>query len=289
MKYRVRHRTVYQYSEPVSLGHNQVLAVPRTSHRQTCLSSHLDIEPVPAVLDRRRDYFGNWVIFFTIQERHEELSVTMRADVEVEPSPVPDQTPPWETVAEELRAARTAEGLDAYQFAFESTFVKLEPELADYARESFPKGRPVLEAARELCHRINKDFKYDPEATDVSTPLKEVLEKRRGVCQDFAHLQLGGLRSLGLAARYVSGYLLTVPPPGQPKLVGADASHAWVSLFLPGSGWIDLDPTNDVICQDQHIVQAWGRDYEDVAPVRGVVLGGGEHTVTVSVDVTPEG
>jgi transglutaminase-like putative cysteine protease len=191
-------------------------------------------------------------------------------------------------VREALCVDRSAEGLEACQFAFDSSSIKVNAELASYAVPSFAPGRPLLEAALDLTGRIHRDFRYDPSATSLATPLEEVLALRRGVCQDFAHLQIGCLRSLGLSARYVSGYLHTVPPAGSARLVGADASHAWVSLYCPGLGWIDLDPTNDMIPQEMHIVLAWGRDYDDVSPIKGVNLGGGRQSVRVAVSVTPE-
>jgi transglutaminase-like putative cysteine protease len=206
-------------------------------------------------------------------------------DVHPERGPDPKATPPWEHALHVLRQERDPETLDAYQYAFDSPYIRLGADLAAYAAPSFPTGRPLLDAALDLTRRIHADYRYDPTATTTATPLEKVMELRRGVCQDFAHLQIGCLRSLGLAARYVSGYLLTNPPPGRPRLVGADASHAWLSVYCPGSGWIDLDPTNNQIPHDNHILVAWGRDYEDVSPVNGVVLGGGKHYVTVAVDV----
>ncbi|MEW6281354.1 MAG: transglutaminase family protein [Candidatus Eremiobacterota bacterium] len=280
MRYRVRHRTQYRYSEPVSLGHNQVICQPRPHPRQVCTDALLEIEPVPAVSSRRRDYFGNYVTFFAVQERHQELSVTLRFQAEVTaPDPVAD-SPPWEEAA--VRG-----DLEAHQYLFDSHYVQCDDDLAAYARLSLTPGRPLVEAVSDLTHRIHTDFRFDPKATDVTTPLRQVLEKRRGVCQDFAHLEIGMLRSVGLAARYISGYVLTVPPPGQPRLIGADASHAWISVFCPPLGWLDFDPTNDSQPSDQHVTVAWGRDYDDVSPVKGVVLGGGRQSVSVGVDVLP--
>jgi transglutaminase-like putative cysteine protease len=194
-------------------------------------------------------------------------------------------SPSAETVRAAVRRPTTRDLLDACAMVFDSPHVAASERLAAYARPSFAPGRPVLEAARELVHRIHADFTYDPHATTIATPLVEVLERRRGVCQDFAHLAIGCLRSLRLPARYVSGYLLTHPPPGQPKLVGADASHAWFAVFVPGAGWFDFDPTNDLVPADEHVSVAVGRDYDDVTPLRGVIQGGGAHEVTVQVDV----
>ena len=195
--------------------------------------------------------------------------------------------PAWEQVAANLRDRRSPPVLDARQFTFDSTYVTAHAELADYARPSFAPGRSLLDCVTELTQRIFAEFTFDGGATTIGTPVLDVLHHRHGVCQDFAHLQIGCLRSLGLAARYVSGYLVTKPPPGRPRLVGADTSHAWVSVYFPDYGWIDFDPTNGVIPSDEHITVGWARDYDDVSPVRGVVVGGRRHSLSVSVDVEP--
>ena len=197
-------------------------------------------------------------------------------------------TPAWETIRDRLTQDRAANWLEAYQFAFDSRFSVADPRYGEYAKSSFTPGRPVLDAALALTHRIHEEFVYDPRATTLTTPVAEVFANRRGVCQDFAHFQLACLRSLGLAARYVSGYLSTVPPPGKARLIGADATHAWVSLFCGEAGWVDLDPTNDQIPAERHVLLAWGRDYDDVSPLKGVILGGGQHRVGVTVDVCPD-
>ena len=289
MKYHVTHTTTYHYSKPVSLCHNLVHLTPRTDARQTCLRSELSVTPRPALLREQSDYFGNRETYFTIEAPHDCLSVRVVSSAEVTPPAAPDAdaTPPWESVRSFLCEDISPDGLLARQFVFDSPYVQAHADLADYAGPSFGPGRPLLAAALDLMRRIHADFRYDPKATTVSTPLQDVLSLRRGVCQDFAHLQIGCLRSLGLAARYVSGYLRTTPPPGRPRLVGADASHAWLSVFCPGFGWIDLDPTNDLIPSDGHVVLAWGRDYEDVSPIKGVNLGGGRHAMSVEVDVVP--
>lgn len=289
MIYRVSHTTTYLYSEPVSLCHNLIHLKARNSPQQTCLQSQLLIQPLPAITVGRVDYFGNPATFTTIQESHQKLMVTAVNLAQLAPRPPvpPALTPPWEQVRHLLSSNRSPEILDAFQFAFDSPYIKIDAELGAYAAASFTPGRPILEAALDLTRRIHGDFRYDRTATSIATPLNQVLELRRGVCQDFAHLQIGCLRSLGLAARYVSGYLRTNPPPGQPRLVGADASHAWVSFFCPGFGWLDVDPTNNQMPADQHIVLAWGRDYDDVSPIKGVILGGGQHSVSVSVSVVP--
>lgn len=285
MLYRVIHTTTYEYTEPVSLCQNVAHLTPRGGPGQTCLESSLTIHPVPAVVVERVDYFGNPSTFFAVQEPHRELILTAVHRVEVVPRVEPDpcQTPPWEQVRDLLKVDRSREVLDASQFVCESRYVKSSPELAEYASRSFGEGRRILEAVLDLTARIHADFEYDPQSTTVATALSEVFAQRCGVCQDFAHLQIACLRSIGLAARYVSGYLSTEPPPGFVPLIGADATHAWLSVFCPGLGWIDLDPTNNQIPAEGHILLAWGRDYDDVSPVKGVVLGGGQHSVDVAV------
>jgi transglutaminase-like putative cysteine protease len=289
MIYHVSHTTRYQYTEPVSLCHNEAHLSPRDCPGQTCQQSDLEIQPRPAVLTNRSDYFGNPATYFTIQEPHRELTVTATYVVEVAPRsvPRPNCTPRWEEVRDLLPRDRSPSVLEAYQFVFDSPYVKCDPQFAAYAATAFTEGRPLLDAVLDLTGRIHAEFHYDPKATTVATPLPEMFAKRRGVCQDFAHLAIACLRSLGLAARYVSGYLCTAPPPGQPRLVGADASHAWLSVYCPTSGWIDVDPTNNQLAGDKHILLAWGRDFADVSPIKGVILGGGHHSVRVTVDVVP--
>jgi transglutaminase-like putative cysteine protease len=237
----------------------------------------------------RLDYFGNPASFFTVQEPHRQLTITAVHVIEVIPPAVPDPTatPPWETVRDLLARDRGPAAVEACQFVFDSPYVHASPELTAYAAVSFDPGRPLLQAVLDLTGRIHTEFRYDPRATTLATPLQEVFANRRGVCQDFAHLQIACLRSQGLAARYISGYLCTMAPPGRERLVGADASHAWLSVYCPGHGWIDIDPTNNVIPSDKHVLLAWGRDYDDVSPIKGVILGGGQHTVKVAVDVVP--
>jgi transglutaminase-like putative cysteine protease len=288
MIYNVLHRTTYNYSEPVSLSHHILRVRPRASKGQRVLSSVLRIEPVPMVSTQFLDTFGNATMFVSIENGHQQLIVDAESTVEVFASPTIDNIydVAWEA-ASTLRASEPLNGaLEASEFAYESPLVKTDAEYAAYARVSFQPGRPLMEAALDLTERIFKEFKFDPTATTVSTPLHEVFRNRRGVCQDFAHFQIACLRSLGLPARYVSGYLETDPPPGKPKLVGSDASHAWASIFCPGAGWVDLDPTNNVIPGTRHITVGWGRDYSDISPVRGVILGGGKHKLSVAVDVT---
>lgn len=289
MKLRIQHQTAYHYTEPVSVSHHMAHLVPRNSSTQTCLSRELVISPEPALRRERVDAYGNRCVYFSIQEPHTQLVVLSRALVDVLPveQSLPFSGQPWQEVRDRLAKDRRPDILSAYAFSFDSPYAPLSASMAEYARTSFPNGRPLLEAVADLTRRIHEDFTYDPASTTVATPVAEVFRLRRGVCQDFAHLQIACLRSLGLAARYVSGYLLTRPPPGRPRLVGADASHAWLSVFVPEFGWVDFDPTNDVVPGGEHVQVAVGRDFGDVAPVRGVILGGGQHRVAVSVDVEP--
>jgi transglutaminase-like putative cysteine protease len=250
------------------------------------------IAPEPQYLHQRSDFFGNSVQVFMVQQPHKELTVTAVSDVitTVLPDlPDPAETASWESVATRLVDHQTPIEMDAFQFVFESPLIAIPTDVMAYARSSFRPGTPVLVGAMDLMARIFTDFKYDKTATTVDTAVADVLTRRKGVCQDFAHLFISCLRSLGLAARYVSGYLETQPPPGKPKLVGADASHAWLSLYVPDIGWVDLDPTNNLLPGEKHITLAWGRDYGDVTPVKGVVMGGGAHTLSVMVDVTTTG
>jgi len=287
MRYRVRHQTRYRYAEAVSLCHNEAYLLPRSCLRQRCLRSSLKIKPGPALVREREDFFGNRVSYFAVQSRHDRLQVT--ADSEVEVWPLREAalfgSPPWETVRDQVAADISPAGLEARDFMLASAFTPLDGAIRDFARPSFARGRPLLEAVRELTERIHLEFTYEPGFTTIVTPLAEVLAHRRGVCQDFAHLQIACLRSLGLPARYVSGYLETLPPPGQTKLQGADASHAWIAVYDPEQGWTDFDPTNDQLVGEQHITTAWGRDYGDVTPLKGIIFGGGKHTLEVAVDV----
>ena len=288
-EYRITHVTKYAYTDAVSLCQNVAHLKPRDYSRQWCARTAVHVSPVPAVIEDRTDYFGNPATYFTVQEPHRALTIsaTHRIQVRPETPPEPHLTDAWERIRDQLPNDRTPEGLEAYQYVFDSCYAAASADFAKYGAASFPAHRPILEGVLELTARIHKDFVYDPRATNVATPLKDVFENRRGVCQDFAHLQIACLRSLGLPARYISGYLSTVPPPGRPRLVGADATHAWVSVFCGEYGWIDVDPTNNQIPADRHVLLAWGRDYDDVSPVKGVILGGGQHTVMVSVDVQP--
>jgi transglutaminase-like putative cysteine protease len=289
VKYRVVHRTKYDYEEPVSVSHHLARLTPRNLRGQVRRDSAISIAPAPAVTTTHDDYFGNTETLFTLQEPHDCLVVEATSTLELHALPHPDFSacPPWETVVESLVSDHSEEGLDAYQFVFSSERVGASHEFGVYAREAFRPSRPLLEGAFDLMNQIHRDFRFDKKATEVSTPVEAFYEKRRGVCQDFAHLQIACMRSIGLPARYVSGYLRTQPAPGQPRLQGADASHAWCSAWCPGAGWVDFDPTNNCLPEDGHITVAWGRDYGDVSPIHGVLLGGAKHTLHVGVDVVP--
>ncbi|MDG4551543.1 MAG: transglutaminase family protein [Candidatus Contendobacter sp.] len=291
MKYLITHRTVYRYSNDVALCHNEARLLPREAAWQQCHPSRLTIRPRPALSVERRDFFGNRVLYFVIQDIHQELDVTVATGVRVLPArPFAESgsSPSWEQALAALREDADPEIIEARHFTLDSPFVVAAPPFQEYAAPSFPPGRPLLEAVADLNRRIHQEFTYDPHFTTIATPLDQVLAERRGVCQDFAHLAMACLRGLGLAARYVSGYLETLPPPGQPRLVGADASHAWLAVYVPGVGWAEFDPTNDCMPGEKHITLAWGRDYGDVAPLKGVMTGGGTHSLEVSVDVAPQ-
>lgn len=291
MNYRIRHVTTYHYSEPVALCHNYAHLTPRAFASQRPVHEDLWVQPEPSVLDRHVDYFGNVVHFFTVQEPHTHLTVTAHHRVEITstlPPPIPAESRmSWEEAVRSISHGRSPDLLNAYQFTFDSPYIRRDPTWFDYASPSFPPGQSLFLGVTDLMDRIHREFRYDPRATTIATPLADVFARKRGVCQDFAHFQIACLRSLGLAARYISGYLETSPPPGQHRLLGADASHAWVQVFFPAVGWLDFDPTNNLRPTDRHILLAWGRDYDDVSPLKGIILGGGSHTVSVSVDVIP--
>ena len=289
MRYRISHRTTYQYVYPVTVGNHVACLKPRSSLHNHLVRSALEIHPKPITLTERCDYFGNCLCFFTVQEPHHELVVEATSEVVRTSDEALNTQPalPWEASTATLADDHSPEGIDAYQYQFESPRIRIRPEFAAYALQSFTPQRPMREALRDLTTRIYKDFRFDSKVTTVRTTTEEVFKKRRGVCQDFAHVQIACLRSIHIAARYVSGYLRTYPPPGKPRLIGADASHAWVSAYCRGLGWLDMDPTNDVAPTDGHVTLAWGRDYGDVSPLRGLILGGGSHTLNVEVDMEP--
>jgi len=288
--YRVVHRTEYRYGSEVSSSYGELYLLPRDVPGQECQSSKVLIDPEPHDYRERTDYYGNRVAYFTVLEPHTRLSITAESIVAVtRPATVPlavDQA--WENVRERLQVNPTVEAVGTSDFLFDSPKVIVSPAIAAYAAQSFPAGRPLGEALTELTSRIHGDFAYEPGATSVRTTLSELLERRKGVCQDFAHLAVGCLRSAGLAARYVSGYLETIPPPGDARLVGSDVSHAWASVFVPDAGWVDFDPTNDRFVSDRYVTNAYGRDYGDVSPVKGIIYTESKkNELNVSVDVVP--
>jgi len=292
-RYVVVHETNYTYEEPVGLSRQIVHLSPRITPWQSCRTHTLHVSPHPDVFATTEDAFGNPVTLLCLETEHASLSVRAESWVDIAARAYPDDaaTPPWDEVRARLayragRVPRPAD-LEATRFLFESRRVRNKRELAGWTSTCFPPGAPLLAGVRSLMNRIHDEFTFDPKATTVSTPVMEVFAHRRGVCQDFAHLMLSCLRSMGLAARYVSGYVLTHPPPGHPRLVGADASHAWVSVYCPDQGWVDADPTNAVFPHLEHVTLGWGRDYDDVIPLRGVLLGGGEHALDIGVTVTP--
>lgn len=291
MQYRVTHTTDYAYADVVSLCYNEAYLKPRATPQQSCQYSHLSIQPEPAVIQERSDFFGNTSNYFSIQTAHQELTVTAVSEVTLEleldlvTSVTASDTQAWQAVRDQVAHAIDDAGIEARSLVLPSPFVALNAELTAYAQPSFSADQSLVAAVRDLNSRIFHDFTYDPNFTTIVTPLSDVFKHRRGVCQDFAHLAIACIRAMGLAARYVSGYLETLPPPGQIKLRGADASHAWFAVYLPGYGWIDFDPTNNQQPSGQHITTAWGRDFGDVTPLKGIIFGGGEHELEVSVDV----
>lgn len=288
MKYRIVHTTTYRGTEPVSVGHNEAWLTPRETPAQSCSEHLLHIEPAPSILSTRVDYFGNTVTQFSFNHGYQTLAVTAENVLELHARTA--ATPadvPWEAVTSPRLRHGSSDERAAYEFVFDSPRCRQRPEFAAYAQSSFPAGRPIIAGATDLMLRINREFVYDPSSTHVAMPVEQAFRQRRGVCQDFAHLMISMLRSLGLAARYVSGYLRTIPPPGQSQLVGSAASHAWLAAWCGPAGWIDFDPTNKQIPTTDHLTIAWGRDYSDVAPLKGVYIGGGTLQLAVDVQVKP--
>ena len=296
MKFRVRHITHYDYESPVNSCYNRAHLLPRETQFQLTDAPKVIISPTPASGSRRIDYFGNREYHFAIHEPHTELSIEVVTEITLSDNRIDpiEQLQYGNTCLQAKEQvnhqvphnSQGIESLYAREFLLDSPMIKSSASLLEYAQSCFNDDKPLLSAVRELTNKIYTEFEYDPSFTTVMTPLDDVLKHKRGVCQDFAHLAIGCLRSLGYAARYISGYLETLPPPGQKKMVGADASHAWFSVYSPGEGWFEFDPTNDTVPVGQHIVTAWGRDYSDVSPLRGVVLGGGQsQNLSVSVDV----
>jgi len=289
MLYAITHPTTYRYQSAVSVSQHLAHLRPRETARQQVLEVALEVEPTSATVVSREDYYGNLTDYLSVEGSHREFRVTARSRVRVTAPalPEPRSTLAWEKAREACTTDVLSTDSEVGEFLFDSPFITTAEPFADYARRSFAAGRPILEAVADFIGRIFRDFQFDRRATTIATPVEEVFRRRRGVCQDFAHLAITCLRSLGLPARYVSGYIETVPPPGKARLVGADASHAWFAFWCPGFGWIDADPTNNLLCADRHVTVAWGRDFSDVSPLRGVVVGGGEHRLQVAVDVEP--
>ncbi|HHP7236401.1 MAG TPA: transglutaminase N-terminal domain-containing protein [Desulfobacterales bacterium] len=288
MRYRIVHRTEYVYHAPVSLCYNEARLMPRATAAQTPAEAALVVEPTPLDMRRRTDFFGNAVVFFSIQQPHETLRVTATSQVTVhpqDPRPAAGGDLPWREARRRLAQGRSDPDLDARQYTAPSPRIQIGAAVHEYARTVFSGDRGLLESTAELMHRIYGDFEYLPGTTTITTPLETLAAQRRGVCQDFAHFAIGCLRSLGLSARYVSGYIETLPPAGQVQLKGADASHAWFAVYLPGTGWFDFDPTNEQQPGAQHVTVAWGRDYADVVPLKGVIFSSGTHEMRVAVDV----
>lgn len=291
-RYRIAHRTTYQYSEPVAICQNQLRMVPRAISsplfRVDCLTANVGISPDPDMMTEHTDYFGNHVVSFAIESSHSELAVQVQSEVSVrQHRNITDAaSEPWQQLRDGLENGHDPNWLETNEYLFESPRVRRSKAFLKYAEASFHQGRCLVEAAMDLTHRIHQDFRYDPQVTHVETSIEDAFQLRAGVCQDFAHIQIACLRSIGLPARYVSGYLRTEPAEGARRLIGADQSHAWVSLYAgPQLGWIDLDPTNDCATGTSHVPICFGRDYSDVTPMRGVVIGGGAPQLEVSVDV----
>lgn len=286
-RYRVRHSSAYRYGNDIMLAHHLLHLTPRIALGQRTLAFHMEVEPKPSVITQHQDFFGNPTTYLEMHEPHMRLTVRIDVEVEVDedrPSPAAMEAP-WENLRDQLNNPADDGARAATAFAYNSPMIVPSTDLRDYAVRSFPAGRPIGAAVLDLTNRIFDDFTFDAEATTIATPVAEVLENKRGVCQDFAHLQIGCLRSLGLAARYISGYLRTVPPPGKDKVFGADVSHAWLSVWCGGDEWLDMDPTNGRAGSVDLITLAWGRDYGDISPLQGVIIGSAIQHMTVEVEV----
>jgi transglutaminase-like putative cysteine protease len=292
MHYLLSHRTTYTYASSVDSAHHIAHLRARPFAGQKVTSISIVTNPQPALAVQHVDHFGNLIDIYRIDQPHQRFDIEVRADVEVKfPDPPPErETPPWEEIRKALGGEGFPAPIEASEFVHESPLVPIDAALRAYGAESLVAGRPIFEAARELTRRIRTDFEYHPGATDISTPLHDVFEGKAGVCQDFAHVMIAALRAHGLAAGYVSGYLRTVNSKEEAVLRGADASHAWVAVWCgEAAGWIHLDPTNDLVASQDHVAIAWGRDFSDVSPLRGVILGGGRHAYSVAVTLVPTG
>lgn len=287
MRYKLRHQTVYTYEESVDNYQSVICLQPRTLPTQICHSFDLDITPIPIKVYTREDFFGNKLAYFSIHESHKVLKVVATSDVEVLPKSSINISPLTCEEVRELLIKNRSLKIDLLQYQLPSDFIKWDDEIKDFAQSCLQPNIEFFDGLKQLSAKIFTEFQFKSGFTTVNTPLKTVLKERKGVCQDFSHLAIACLRSLGFAARYVSGYLETRPPKGKPKLQGSDASHAWISVFVPEMGWCEFDPTNNIIPQERHIVTAYGRDYADVAPMKGIVFSSGSHKVKVEVDVIP--
>jgi transglutaminase-like putative cysteine protease len=290
-RFHVLHETVYQYAHLAALSQQRLHLTPRDFDFQHCEAHSIRISPTPNETHDAIDYFGNHSRYLAITSPHTSLTVVAESTVRLTQRPCESLIPhsiAWEIVRDSLRKVGDPTRLEPIKYLYQSPHVTLSDSLAEYARQSFTPGTSVLAAALDLTLRINRDFEFDATATDISTPLAELMQIKRGVCQDFAHVMIGCLRTLGIPCRYMSGYILTHPAPGKARLIGADASHAWVSVYCPSIGWVDFDPTNRCMVNLEHITLGWGRDFSDVTLLQGVMLGGGEQTLKVSVTVMPE-
>jgi len=288
MRYQIKHTTTYLYTENVSLSQNHARLIPQNSPTQRCLNHSITISPSPDFIQEFSDYFRNLVYVFEVPMLHTELTIVAQSEVEVTPlqqAGLFEHQLAWEVVRDDLYSPSSSQSMQACEYCLPTWATTGNAAIQEYAQLSFPQGKPIIEACEDLMSRIFHEFHFDPSFSTINTPVTEVFEHKRGVCQDFAHFALTCFRSMGLACKYVSGYIETLPPPGQEKLTGADATHAWVSVYVPGLGWLDFDPTNNLMPQDQHIVLATGRDFNDVTPLKGVMFGGGANQLSVAVDM----
>ncbi|WP_031528376.1 transglutaminase family protein [Dyadobacter crusticola] len=290
MKYKLVHKTKYKYAQAVNNYHSLLCLTPRTLPGQTCSDFNIQISPEPSQVVERTDFYGNKTHYFSLHSPHKELTVLTTSIVEREATNTGTLFMPSEITCSAARQRLVSDRslkIALLEYMLPSPLVKWDEEIVAFGRDCFVDSVPLYECVRNLCRKIYTEFDFVPDFTTVHTPIKEVLAARKGVCQDFSHLAIACIRSFGFATRYVSGYLETLPPPGRPKLQGSDASHAWISVFIPDFGWCDFDPTNNVVPGERHIVTAWGRDYSDVPPLKGIIFSYGKHTLTVEVDVIP--
>ncbi|MCF2948923.1 transglutaminase family protein [Paraglaciecola aquimarina] len=288
MKYQIKHVTTYQYSDKVTLSQNHARLIPQTNENQRCLNYRIEISPSADYTAEYNDYFSNQVTIFEVPTLHDEMVVTAISEVEItyrQPQALFLQQLTWESVRDQLRSPQNQQQILATEFSIPSLHTEYNDEIKNYALQSFTPDRAIVEACLDLMSRIFNEFQFDPNFTTISTPVADIFKHKRGVCQDFSHFALACIRSVGLAARYVSGYIETIPPEGQIKLAGADATHAWFSVYVPGTGWLEFDPTNNIQPSDQHVTLASGRDFADITPLKGVMFGGGSHQLKVEVDM----